>query len=329
MAPQYPTGTDYVQEFVVALATWASASARAGLASLLQSFGETTEPDYLAIVPVYNRMLAIALLVVGAIIAIGLIEHILGGQLGLSWNLVPRVLVAVFFAFGGLSLVQYLSAYAALLATTWSPDLGQYAQSLTDPASIDHLNRNASAGTLGALIFTALLTILMAVIVHLELLVRAALMLTVTAFIPLVCVLAIWPRMTAAAVQLAEFLVGLMLSKFVVATVIYIGFGLVIPAMHGAQSAEGKAGWMSTGLAILLIATFSPAILFSALRFAHGSAGGMVRGWGAGAISMMTMGSVVRLGSGLGRSVVTRLRRGISNTQSRNSDTSSASGLNS
>ncbi len=326
MAPQYPTGTDYVQEFILALATWASASARAGLASLLQSFGESTEPDYLAIVPVYNRMLAIALLVVGAVIAVGLVEHILGGQMGLSWNLIPRVLITVFFAFGGLSLVQYMSAYAALLATAWSPDLAQYAQSLTDPASVDHLSRNASAGTLGALIFTALLTILMAVIVQLELLVRAALMLTVTGFIPLVCVLAIWPRMTAIAVQLAEFLVGLMLSKFLVATVIYIGFGLVIPAMRGAQSAEGKAGWLSTGLAILLIATFSPAILFQALRFAHGSAGGMVRGWGAGAVSMMTMGSIVRLGSGLGRSGLTRLRRGISKSRSPKPNTSSASG---
>ncbi|MGI8562794.1 MAG: hypothetical protein ACR2MZ_04430, partial [Candidatus Dormibacter sp.] len=175
-------------------------------------------------------------------------------------------------------------------------------------------------------IFTALLTILMAVIVQLELLVRAALMLTVTAFIPLVCVLAIWPRMTAAAIHLAEFLVGLMLSKFVVATVIYIGFGLVIPAIRGAQSAEGKAGWLSTGLAILLIATFSPAILFQALRFAHGSAGGMVRGWGAGAISMMTMGSIVHLGTGLGRSGLNRLRRGISKTRSPKPKTSSASG---
>ncbi|MBJ7601681.1 MAG: hypothetical protein JF888_00545 [Candidatus Dormibacteraeota bacterium] len=326
MAPQTPTGSDYVQELVIGFAAWASASARAGLASLLQSFGDSTEPDYLAIVPVYNRMLAIALLVVGAVIAIGLIERILGGQMGLSWNLVPRVLIAVFFAFSGFSLVQYLSGYAALLATAWSPDLAQYAKSLTDPASFEHLSRNASAGTLGALIFTALLTILMAVLVHLELLIRAALMLTVTAFIPLVCVLAIWPRMTAAAIHLAEFLVGLMLSKFVVATVIYIGFGLVIPAMHGAQSADGKAGWLSTGLAILLIATFSPAILFQALRFAHGGAGGMVRGWGAGVVSMMTMGSVVRLASGVGRRGLTRVRQAVSMARSRGSTTSSSRG---
>jgi len=164
----------------------------------------------------------------------------------------------------------------------------------------------------------------MAVLVELELLVRAALMLTVTAFIPLVCVLAIWPRMTAAAVQLAEFLVGLMLSKFVVATVIYIGFGLVIPAMHGAQSADGKAGWLSTGLAILLIATLSPAVLFQALRFAHGSAGGMVRGWGAGAMSTMTMGSVVRLGSGVGGRALARLRKGVSKPRSPGPTTTSS-----
>lgn len=317
MGSQPSPGSDFVQQFVLALAAWASAGARAGIAGLLQSFGDSTEPDYLAIVPVYDRMLAIALLVTGAVIAIGPIERILGGQTGLSWNLVPRVLVAVFFAFSGFSLVQYLSNYAALLATAWSPDLARYAQSLTDPASVEHLSRNASAGTLGALIFTALLTILMAVLVHLELLIRAALMLTVTAFIPLVCVLAIWPRMTAAAIHLAEFLVGLMLSKFVVATVIYIGFGLVIPAMHGAQSADGKAGWLSTGLAILLIATLSPAILLKALHFAHGGAGGMVRGWGAGAMSVIAMGPVARTAGRIGRGVAGRSRAALRSLRGR------------
>ena len=62
---------------------------------------------------------------------------------------------------------------------------------------------------------------------------RAALVLTITAFVPLVCVLAIWPRMAGGALHLAEFVIGLLLSKFVVATAFVVGLSLLLPAVLG------------------------------------------------------------------------------------------------
>src|SRR5207248_8085133 len=138
-----------------------------------------TEPDFGAIAPVYDRMLAIALLITGAVIAFGLIETILGGSQGLGWNVVPRTLVAIFFAFAGIQVVQYLAHYAALLATTWTPDLLHIDAHLGAAGQIathGQLSGHISPAAVASLIMLALLTDLMAVLVYLELVVRGALM---------------------------------------------------------------------------------------------------------------------------------------------------------
>src|SRR5205807_9120953 len=107
-------------------------------------------------------------------------------------------------------------------------------------------------------LFRSLLISFLALVVYLELIVRAALVLTVTAFIPLVCVLAIWPRMAGGAVHLAEFIVGLLLSKFVVATAFVVGLSLLLPGVLGTAPNDGKADWMASGFAVLLITAVAP-----------------------------------------------------------------------
>src|SRR4029077_2373641 len=131
------------------------------------------------------------------------------------------------------------------------------------------------------------------VILHLELVVRSALILSVTAFVPLVSVLAIWPRAIGAATALTEFLIGLLLSKFVVATVVYVGFRLVVVALISPTDTDATENWMASGVAVLLIAAFSPVVIFSALRFAHGSAGSIARGWAGTAVSMAPAGRLL------------------------------------
>jgi hypothetical protein len=131
------------------------------------------------------------------------------------------------------------------------------------------------------------------VILHLELVVRSALILSVTAFVPLVSVLAIWPRAVGAAVALAEFFVGLLLSKFVVATIVYVGFRLVVVALISPTDTDTTENWMASGVAVLLIAAFSPVVIFSALRFAHSSAGSIARGWAGNAFSLAPTGKLL------------------------------------
>src|SRR5207237_6428088 len=126
-------------------------------------------------------------------------------------------------------------------------------------------------------------------IVYLELFVRAALVLTITAFVPLVCVLAIWPRMAGGALHLAEFVVGLLLSKFVVATAFVVGLTLLLPAVLGEAPNNGKADWMAAGFAVLLITAVAPVALFQGIRFAHGTAGEVTSDRGGTGISLMRL----------------------------------------
>ena len=74
-------------QFAAAFASFVVADARLMLQSLLTSFGSSTEPDLSSIEPVYSRMLAIALLLLGGIVALALAERVLGGEQGIDgWS---------------------------------------------------------------------------------------------------------------------------------------------------------------------------------------------------------------------------------------------------
>ncbi len=293
MNPSSDYYSQYADQIVQAITAWAIKDALWGISNLMRSFGDATEPDFVALVPVYNRVLAISLLILGAVVAFGVIERIFGGQLGLGLAVIPRVMVCVFFAYSGLAVVQYATIHAALLGHAWDKELGAANPNAVGAAgSVDlsqvHVN-------VVALIVMALLISFLALVVYLELIVRAALVLTVTAFVPLVCVLAIWPRMAGGAVHLAEFVIGLLLSKFVVATAFVVGLSLLLPAVLGEAPNNGKADWMASGFAVLLITAVAPVALFQGIKFAHGTAGKVTRDLGGMAIGMTPFGALTRL----------------------------------
>lgn len=286
-----------VNAVAIAIANWSTAIAVDSIKWLLGTLGQSTEPDLAVIVPVYDRMLAISLLLVGAVVAFALIERIAWGSLGTGLALIPRVVAASFAAYAGRGIVKYVAGYAALLATTWSPDFTNLSNLLLHNVAVsDAVTQSSGAGahvsTFG-LIVTALSLSSLTVMVHLELVVRSALILTISAFVPLACVLAIWPRLAGTATTMAEFLVGLLLSKFVVATAVYVGFRLVVVALVSPTDTDTTENWMASGVAVLLIAAFSPIVIFSALRFAHGQAGSAARNLTGAAVSMAPAGRLL------------------------------------
>jgi hypothetical protein len=293
----------WVNQIMIAIANWSTAAAVASIQWLVAGLGNSSEPDLSVIVPVYDRVLAISLLLLGAVMAMALIERIAWGSLGAGISLIPRVVAATFAAFAGLSVVKYVAGYAAVLATTWTPDFKSLNKLLihsvaVNDAVVAHAGTGHHVSTFG-LIVTAVSVSLLTVIVHLELVVRSALILTVTAFVPLVCVLSIWPRLASTATTMGEFLVGLLLSKFVVATAIYIGFRLVVVALVSPTDTDATENWMASGVAVLLIAAFSPLVIFSAIRFAHSQAGSVTRSLAGAAIAVAPAGKLVGLGTGV------------------------------
>jgi len=290
--PSADSYSQYADQIVQAITAWAIKDALWGISNLMHSFGDATEPDFVALVPVYNRVLAISLLILGAVVAFGIVERIFGGQLGLDLSVVPRVVACIFFAYTGLAIVQYATVHAALLGHAWDKELSAAnPNTVVSAGSVDlsqvHLN-------VVALIIMALLISFLALVVYLELIVRAALVLTITAFVPLVCVLAIWPRMAGGAVHLAEFVIGLLLSKFVVATAFVVGLSLLLPAVLGEAPNNGKADWMASGFAVLLITAVAPIALFQGIRFAHGTAGKVARDVGGMAVGLTPVGLLTR-----------------------------------
>jgi len=58
----------WVNQIMIAIANWSTAAAVASIHWLLAGLGNSTEPDLSVIVPVYNRVLAISLLLLGALL---------------------------------------------------------------------------------------------------------------------------------------------------------------------------------------------------------------------------------------------------------------------
>jgi hypothetical protein len=289
--------TQIVNSMAVAIANWSTAIAVESIKWLLGTLGQSTEPDLAVIVPIYDRMLAISLLLLGAVVALALIERLAWGSLGTGLALVPRVVAASFAAYAGLGIVKYVAGYSALLATAWSPDFTKLSDTLIHNVAVsDAVAQSGAAGahvsTFG-LIVTALSLSSLTVMVHLELVVRSALILTISCFVPLVCVLSIWPRLASTASTMGEFVIGLLLSKFVMATAVYVGFRLVVVALVSPTDTDATENWMASGVAVLLIAAFSPIVIFSALRFAHGQAGSGARNLTGAAVSMAPAGRLL------------------------------------
>ena len=305
------SAAEIVNSLSIAVANWSTAMAVASVRWLIASLGQATEPDLTAIVPVYNRMLAIGLLVLGAVVALALIERIAWSSQGTGLSLIPRLVAATFFAYSGLAAVKYVAGYAALLAIAWSPDFGKLTDTLMHSVAVSDVV--AQSGVSGphvstfGLIVTACTLSFLAVVIKLELAIRSALILTVTCFVPLIAVISIWPRLAGAATQLASFLIGLLFSKFVVATTVYVGFRLVVLALASPTDTDTTENWMASGVAVLLIAALSPLAIFQAVKLGQTSAGQVARGWVGGIAALAPPTRLLGKAHGLGRSLVSRV----------------------
>ena len=291
------SSTDWLSQIFAGVVVLVLEFAQSQISALIGAFGSDTEPDFASVVAVYDVMLAISLLLAGAIIAAALLERVGGGGAGAGWNVLQRVVAAIFFAFFGIQLVQYLAHYAELMTSTWTQPSTAGAISLAS-LGIDTPDKALKfvVDNLGMLFLIGVASGVLSFVVYLELIVRGALILVVTAFLPLVAIMAIWPRLSSAATHLAEFLVGLLLSKFVLATAITIGFSLITRGMFISGS-HVKTTTMLTGVAVLLIAAFSPIVLVQGLRFTHNTAGSLARGWIATGASAIPLAGAARLGA--------------------------------
>ncbi len=291
------------------LAKLAMESASLSVLFLFKYINQPTDGVFATIAPAYNRVLALSLLIAGAVVSFALMERLLGGRKGAGAEVVARTMAACSAAMLGLPLMRYAVYYADLLASVWNQDvLGNASSVVNQVGPVYQAGTTHALGSTLGLIIVAGLTLLLAVLVHVELVLRSALIVLTTTLFPLACVMAIWPRLAGTLTHMVGFILALLLSKFVVATACYLGYAMVVQAF---QSGSDPTGALSTGIATLAAAALAPIVLLQGIRFAEAGAAHASRGFSFGvARAVGSMGT--RLGRQIPRASVGRFAKSAS-----------------
>ncbi len=109
-----------------------------------------------------------------------------------------------------------------------------------------------------AMFLGGLLVAVFALVLWLELVVRAAAITAAALFLPLVLAALVWPAIGHWARRLADTLAALVLSKLVIAAVLSLATAAIAGGLEDSASTSSKFGDVVVGIALLLLATFSP-----------------------------------------------------------------------
>ncbi len=252
-----------------AIGPWAAAGAASAVKELGSVMSHTTDPQLTSawFSRTYWRVAGLAVILTVPFLFAAAIQAILRSD--------PLLLFRSAFAHLPLALLAVqIAAPMTMLLLAASDQMG----SLVSSASGDGAGRfvatfaavTGGLGTIGPSFLAlvgALLIVVCALALTLELLLREAAVYVVVLMLPLAFAAMVWPARRAWVVRSLELLVALILSKFVVVAVLALAFGAL-----GELSRDG-VGTALAGMALLLLAVLSPWALVRLLPMAEVAAG--------------------------------------------------------
>jgi hypothetical protein len=168
-------------------------------------------------------------------------------------------------------LLQLSDEMSAAVAGSASGDAHDFFQAT---ASALTASVGATGGTPAVPIFVALLGALVAAVgalfIWLELVMRAASIYIVVFFMPFAFMAMVWPRSAGVLRRTLELLLVLIFAKFVIVAILSLGAG----ALGNASASSPGFSQVMAGGAMLLLAAFSPFVLFRLIPFAEGAIAG-------------------------------------------------------
>lgn len=211
----------------------------------------------------FSLMVAVAGVVVLPLLLLSVIQAVYRQSAALLLrSLFVNMPLAVLLTFAALQLVQMgLSVtddLSRLVASGSGTDLDKVLSGVAGALT-------ASAGSSGLPAFVVLLGALVvafgAFAVWVELLLRAAALYVTVLFLPLALATLVWPAISHTCRRLVEVLVALILSKFVIVSVLCLALG--------ALGSSGSFSAVLAGAALLLLAAFSPVALLRLVPLAE------------------------------------------------------------
>ena len=248
----------------------------------------------------YGAMWALAALFALGVVFIAAIDAVVRGQTHELIRLPLRVIVAFALTAAAIAvtgmLLQFTDEISNWIAGSGGRPATDFFAANQDAIEAlkgegDEATEEGEAGPAPVFVrmLVALAMALGAVVVWIELLLRASAIFVGVFFLPLAIVAMVWPRTTLIFKRIAEILLALIFCKFGVVAVVALGGRAVV-------AAEGDVGQALAGATILLLACLMPILLLHMVHFAEG-AWAMAGTAGAGARAAVAAPAVVTRGA--------------------------------
>ena len=260
-------------EIMKGVTAWVANAAAWFVKEIVEAIDKTTNPqlDSGWFLDHYKRMASLAaLLAVPMIVAV-----VLQALVRQDWTLLMRsvlMYMPLAFLLTGMALLvtQQLLVATDEMSAWMTQSIGRDGRDFVVDAGGFFAKMGAKSGSaatpLFAIFIAAFVTVVGALVVWLELLLREASIYVVVAFLPVFFVAMIWASGGRIARRGVEILLALILSKFVLVTI----FALAAAGLGQSRADEAFAGALA-GAALLLLAAFSPWVLFRLVPLAeHG-----------------------------------------------------------
>jgi hypothetical protein len=290
------------------ITTWAADGAVWLLGEVVELTQKTTSPDLLGkgFLRQYGQMASIATVLALLMVLFAVLESVGRGDGGMLWRVVlVNVPLAAIATSAAYVVVQMLIAtsdgFSEVIAHSTASDTraffkgavqalaeaGGAAGAVAGTASTGAGTvSGAGAGAVEVPLFVgfiaAFLAAFAAFLVWIELLMRDAAIYVVALFMPMAIAASIWPRWTSALRRTAELLIVLVFSKFVIVAIIALAASLL-------AHTEGKVEQVLAAGALLLLACFSPLVLFKLVPFAEGAVSSAYGRQGAGRVAVQAV----------------------------------------
>lgn len=265
---------------VDAMTSWVADTAQWILGRVVNFIDNSTSPTLDAgwFTERYEFMVGLSALILVPMLLLAAIRAVVAQDLGqLARSFFVYLPVAILATFAAVTITQALlgatDAMSAAVAENIAGDVSEIFDSVGSALSKSAaVNPNMPSF---AVFFGALLLVLGAFFVWLELLIRSAAVTVAVFFLPMILAGLVWPAAMRWTKRLIEILIALILSKFVVVAVISLATAAL------SNPGGGGFGTVMGGAALMLMAAFSPFALLKLMPMVEGAAiehlGGMGR----------------------------------------------------
>lgn len=257
------------------LTRWVADAAVSLIGKVVNLMEETTDPrlgsDWF--VERYELMMGLGLLILMPLLLIAAIRAIVRQDLGqLLRSFFVYLPIAIPATFVAIHLVQTLLAITDDMSAAVSSSVGNDATKFLEGGGGSVSSALAAAGGGFLIFFGALLIIVAGFLLWVELLIRSAGIYVCVFFLPLVLAGLVWPSTAKWTRRLIETIVALILSKFVIVSIISLAVAAI------GDPGQGGVSTVIGGASLLLLASFSPFALFKLIPMGEMAAIGHLEG---------------------------------------------------